>query len=125
MEFIYTREHWTRESVAADTERNYIFGDNLLGVGNGGQACIRGLPNAFGVPTKVSPDMGTDAFFYDALYDANKARIDAAIAAIPTDKPVVYNVEIGRGLAELHIRAPRTYDYLASVLNFPLMEFPT
>ena len=35
----------------------YIFGDNLCGVGKGGQAIIRDCVNVFGIPTKRTPSM--------------------------------------------------------------------
>jgi hypothetical protein len=41
----------------------FVFGDNLLGFGKGGQAIIRGEPNAFGVPTKRKPAMSPGSFF--------------------------------------------------------------
>ena len=119
---IWTTQHWSRESVANDTEHYYVFGDNTEKYGNAGQACIRGLPNAFGVPTKVSPDMGPSAFFTDddetgLATHLQKKLILRAIKRIPTDKPIVVSVDIGRGLAELHIRAPQTWAFLISELN--------
>lgn len=53
-------------------------------------------------------------------YESNCADIDKAIALIPTDKPVVVNINIGRGLAQLHTRAPKTYEYLCERLGIDL-----
>ena len=44
----------------------FVFGDNMLGFGMGGQAIIRSEPNAFGVPTKRKPAMSPGSFFSDA-----------------------------------------------------------
>jgi len=102
-------EFWSRQTVEADQERYYIFGDNEGGVGMGGQACIRGLDNAFGIPTKKS----VSEFWSDDNLKANKKAIEEAIAKIPTDKPWVISQDgLGTGLSELPARAPRTYQYL-------------
>jgi hypothetical protein len=42
----------------------FVFGDNVRGVGCGGQAVIRYEPNAFGVPTKRIGTMNPGAFFH-------------------------------------------------------------
>jgi hypothetical protein len=108
-DIIRQREFWTRESVQADPDRIYIFGDNEEGVGHGGQACIRGLDNAFGIPTLKAPGV----FWSDEEIDANIAAIEAAIERIPVDRPWVISHEgLGTGLAELPARAPATYRYL-------------
>ena len=103
------KEFWTRASVKADTERYYLFGDNEAGTGKGGQAVIRGLPNAFGIPTKRSPS----EYWSDETFEDNCRAIDAAWLTIPTDRPWVISHEgLGTGLSELPTRAPRTYQYL-------------
>lgn len=100
---------WTRESVSLDTEHYYIFGDNEEGWGKGGQACIRGLPNAFGIPTLKAPGV----FWSDETYDSNVACIEAAIQRIPTNKPWIVSADgLGTGLAQLDVRAPKTFSYL-------------
>lgn len=108
---------WTREEVAKDKDRIYIFGDNLIGKGTGGQACIRDLPNAFGIPTKKLPSMRENSFFSDEEFEKNKEAIDAAIARLPKGKDWIYNPEIGSGLAEMPKRCPKTYRYLLERLR--------
>ena len=50
--------------LRANPDVLYLFGDNVLRVGFGGQAKeIRGEPNAVGVRTKHRPNMHPDAFF--------------------------------------------------------------
>jgi hypothetical protein len=110
-------EPWTREEVERDSGRIYIFGDNLIEKGRGGQACIRGLPNAFGIPTKKLPAMHDRAFFTDHELEANKKAIDEAIAKLPRAKDWIYNPEIGAGLAEMPIRCPKTYAFLRDRLR--------
>ena len=107
---------WTREEVASDQDHIYIFGDNLIEKGRGGQACIRGLSNAFGVPTKKLPAMSREAFFTDDEFEENKRAIDRAIAKLPKGKELIYNPEIGAGLAQMPTRCPKTYKYLLEQL---------
>lgn len=95
----------------------FIFGDNDIGKGLGGQAVIRDQPNAFGIPTKKLPFMSEGSFYTDNEYKHNKAMIDAAIENIkehlPAYKGIIYpEAGLGTGLAELDTRAPKTFEYL-------------
>lgn len=111
MKIIRQKEWWTRESVAADPGRIYIFGDNEEGWGTGGQACIRGLENAYGIPTLKAPG----EFWSDDDFEQNMKAIEAAIAMIPTDRDWVISADgLGTGLAQLDARAPKTFEYLQS-----------
>ena len=90
----------------------YLFGDNTLRRGFGGQAKeMRGEPNAIGIATKATPTSGTNAFFSDAEFDKWADVIDAdfmpayihllkgGIVVVPEDG-------LGTGLSELPQRAP-------------------
>lgn len=120
MKIILTRNEWTRKQVENTPLLNYLFGDNLQKVGQAGQACIRGLPNAYGIPTKVLPSMKIGAFFTDDTYQDNCTLIQYAYSLIPNDKPLVVNINIGKGLAELDRRAPKTYKFLCELLGIEL-----
>jgi hypothetical protein len=94
-------------------DKVFIFGDNLAGYGKGGQAQIRGQPNAYGIPTKKKPTMQSDAYMTDIEYSSNIKAIDAAIAKIPKNKDIVFPKDnIGTGRALMKQNAPRTYKYL-------------
>lgn len=113
-----TTRRWCRFTVKDDTKHNYIFGDNLLKTGTAGQACIRGLANAFGVPTKKRPSMTVGSFFSDKEFEDNAIVIMDAILAIPRDKPIVWSKEIGCGLAQMKQRAPQTHRFLLNQLEW-------
>ena len=97
----------------------FVFGDNLLGFGKGGQAIIRGAPNAFGVPTKRKPSMTPGSFFAEGnesdldnvlkslgeLWEILEAR---GTVIIPVNK--MGDVSLGLERAELRERAPSIYD---------------
>lgn len=97
----------------------FVFGDNLLGFGMGGQAIIRGKRNAFGVPTKRKPSMAAGSFFEEG----NSADLDKVLQKLKilwlklaNNTTVVIPVndkgEVSLGLerAELPIRAPSIYE---------------
>lgn len=110
---ISTVKRYVRERVARDRYRVYLFGDNLVEGGSAGQACIRGLPNAIGIPTKKYPRMDEGAFFSDQHFNQNVGAIERAFRQIPPDVPVVLPAHgLGTGLAQLKRRAPKTWDYL-------------
>lgn len=111
-----------------DARRNpgvlYVFGDNTIRKGMGGQAgALRNEPNAVGVATKYQPSMHPDAFFGDKPEEiiAQQRIIDedmkplfekvkaGGIVVWPTDG-------IGTGLSELPVRAPETFAYLEQKL---------
>jgi hypothetical protein len=111
----------------------FVFGDNTAQFGKrevrtgrrGGQAVIRGLPNAMGVPTKKHPTMAGGAFFDDAELDANVAAIASSLRAIEhratTDLSitrVVFPADgLGTGRAQLATRAPETAKQLDALVT--------
>jgi hypothetical protein len=115
-------ERYTNADVRANPDKVYVFGDNVMRRGTGGQAQIRNNPNAMGIATKLAPSMEEAAFMSDGDLARNKAIIDADIAAIKaTNKTVVFPKDgLGTGLAKLKEKAPQTYEYLKNKL---LQEF--
>lgn len=114
----------TREYIRANPDWIFLFGDNLVQRGFGGQAAaMRGEPNAVGIPTKKRPSYSPDAFFIDTEFDQNKAAIDLAfnrLAEAVTNAIqaiVIPSDGLGTGRAELDKRAPRTFAYLQSRLK--------
>lgn len=108
----------TREYIKTHKDIIFVFGDNLQQKGFGGQAAsARGELNAYGVPTKKYPNMDSASFFTDDEFDDNKKAIDSAIKEIPDDgRTIVVFPNIGKGLAMLNQKAPRTYEYLIKQL---------
>jgi len=114
---------WQERIVRSDLQANpdviYLFGDNLLQKGLGGQAKeMRGEPNAIGIPTKKAPNNNASAFMTDDEYDSNVQAIDQAFAQIPVGKKIVIpSAGLGTGLARLEEKAPRTFAYLQQKLS--------
>ena len=112
---IYRADLWANPDVL------YVFGDNVLRRGLGGQAKeMRGEPNAVGVATKWSPGNHPLDYFDDYLYDkcTHIIRTDwekavnhdwnGGVVVVPLDG-------IGTGLSELPTRAPKIYDYICKL----------
>ena len=99
----------------------YIFGDNLCGIGKGGQAIIRDCSNAFGIPTKRAPSMNSNAFFSDRFdeYEAIKAKIEKLITLdrYKTDITFVFpTAGLGTGLAKMNQTSPKLFEYMNKTL---------
>lgn len=126
MSFEY-RKIIVRQMLKAEPDTLFVFGDNLIGKGYGGQAKeMRGEPNAVGIPTKLLPDMSIASFFRNDDYDRAKPWIDAAFMRLfahaadggsivwPTD-------DVGTGLAKLPTKAPKIWRLIA-VYKFALIR---
>jgi hypothetical protein len=109
--------NWTVTDVRKRPTWLFIFGDNDEERGHGGQAIIRDLENAAGVPTKRSPHWHNSAYYTDEDYDAQCERIRKAFDIIVEraagyERVVFPSGGLGTGLADLEKRAPRTMEFL-------------
>ena len=112
-----------RTEVKENPNTLYLFGDNDIRKGYGGQAKeMRDEPNTIGISTKKLPARTEEAYKTDKDLAANKRiiteDINKAIAEWNTGK---YNrlviPQMGVGLAELPTRAPKTYEFLQQELT--------
>lgn len=119
---IITQKFIFRSDLQSNPSVKYLFGDNLVRMGYGGQAKeMRGEPNAIGVATKRTPSNRPGEFFSDDDYDQNVGQMEedlepardhlrkGGILVIPADG-------LGTGLSELPQRAPRTNVALLDML---------
>jgi hypothetical protein len=108
-------KHITRQMLRDNPETLFVFGDNMLERGLGGQAAeMRGEPNAVGIPTKYMPGMGQADFFIDDDIRKARPKIDAAFTKLlehaAKGGEIVWPKDgIGTGLAELPKRAPKIW----------------
>lgn len=115
-------EYWdyvTREDLKSNPDKIFLFGDNLIEKGYGGQAKeMRDEPNAIGIPTKKLPSNSPGSFFTDRELESNKNYIDKAFSKIPKNKTIVIpSAGLGTGLAMLDVQAPKTYAYLLDCIQ--------
>lgn len=104
----------TRDDLRNNPATWYVFGDNLLGIGFGGQAkAMRGEPNAVGIPTKAAPYVYADDSM--ALHFLSR-WVDAFMALdvhLHSGHNVVWPTDgIGTGLADLPTKAPTLWQTL-------------
>lgn len=115
-------DKYYRQMVKDNPHCLFIFGDNTERKGFGGQAIIRGLPNTFGIVTKILPNITEESFMSDDnpehlelikkdLEDLNKLYIEKEYNLVfPT-------CGLGTGLAQLPKKAPNIYQFLITYLN--------
>ena len=117
--------NWTRQDVANQTSKVFLFGDNTNDrvnthyVPTMTQAVIRGLDNAIGIDTKKNRGTSEDSYFTDEDFDTFKSQVDEAIQkAIDSGKTIVIpEGGTGTGKAQLKERAPKLFSYLQDKLN--------
>ncbi len=116
----------TRQDLRNNPEVYYVFGDNVMRIGMGGQAKeMRGEPNAIGVVTKWNPSMDEDAFFYDHDHMNQSPHIPhiSADLRIIMEKYRLGNTIVfpsdglGTGLSMLPTKAPHCYWALYSIVQ--------
>lgn len=103
------------ELCRANPDKIYVFGDNLLKRGKGGQAVIRDEPNTFGIPTKRAPSMAEGSFFSDKPDEARAITevLGELLKLMQDGKTLVFPAAgLGTGLAQLEQRSPLIWKYL-------------
>ena len=114
----------------------YVFGDNDLRIGYGGQAReMRGEPNAFGIRTKLLPSNVPMAFMNDDDFKQNFDRISLDLASMEHiynrhgyRRIVIPSDGLGTGLSEMPERCPKLYaalnERLAQTLRINPKDLP-
>lgn len=93
----------------------FVFGDNLLRIGLGGQAKeCRYEPNAVGIATKKLPNNLPEAFFddndFDLFFNSNQEAFEMLLGY---DGTVVWPANgIGTGLAKLPEKAQKLFNFI-------------
>lgn len=113
----------TRGLVRANPMVMFVFGDNDVHQGRGGQAKeMRGELNTIGIRVKKLPTRTPEAYWTDKEYDINEGKIDedflpverhlamGGIVVIPADG-------IGTGLGRMGEKCPKTFLYLNNRLE--------
>lgn len=107
------RKRITRAMVQSEPDTLFVFGDNFVRKGFGGQAKeMRGEPNAVGICTKRYPSMRQNAFLSNDDYKEWRAKTIPAYRKLLAHKAaggrIVWPADgIGSGLARLQECAPR------------------
>jgi hypothetical protein len=120
---IVLENYYSPEMCREHIDWLFVFGDNLLRKGTGGQACIRGIRNSMGIPTKNAPSWEPRAYFSDEAFESQKKAIDESIEAIVKyywlneyECLVMPKEGLGTGFAYLKSKSPETWRYLCKQL---------
>ena len=117
MTLLYVKKY-TRAYIKAHPDWLFVFGDNLMRSGLGGQAAeARGEPNAVGIATKREPHMGTNAFLvnkdYDEWFAAEKPTLAVLMDASRNGRTIIWPLDgIGTGLARLEKQSPDIWNQI-------------
>lgn len=114
MRHVLYKKNITRLYVRQNIDWIFLFGDNMLRQGMGGQAAqMRGEPNAVGIITKRFPSMRPDSFLYEKDYEEARTWVDRDFAGIPDGVTVIIPYYgIGTGLARLKMTCPKLLEYI-------------
>jgi len=106
------KDHITRELVQTEKHKLFVFGDNVVRRGSGGQAReMRGEPNAIGIITKFYPSMTDSSFLNDSFYKRwLELSANDILQLFLFPYIVVWpRMGIGTGLAYLPEKAPKIF----------------
>jgi hypothetical protein len=114
--------NWSLDDVNKDPKKIFIFGDNNIRIGKGGQAIIRDLPNTIGIRTKKGPSTKQPAYYTDEEFSLNCKNILEDILNIKSHSMIGRTIVFssggyGTGLALLNEKAPKTFQYLSFLLR--------
>ena len=113
----------TRDKVKENPDVLYLFGDNSLRKGLGGQAKeMRGEPNTLGIVSKKYPSNNSSSFYTDEDFyswlEVFSSDIKNLAERINSGKyKAIVIPQIGVGLADLPNKAPRIWKYLKTTLD--------
>lgn len=112
------RKYITRQMLRDEPEKLFVFGDNMVHRGLGGQAKeMRGEPNAVGIPTKRFPSMTIGSFLRDSDWYEWKIEATPAIERLAGHVGTIVWPEdgIGTGLAQLEHNSPLIWSFIQRI----------
>lgn len=117
-------KRYTRDQIKSQPLKLFIFGDNCVREGFGGQAKeARGEPNSAGIRTKRAPTYKPQDFFNDAHLALSMQWIIEDLARVVEHLQeggvVVWPADgIGTGIADLHKNAPVTLAFIDAITAY-------
>lgn len=112
---------YSKEILECNPDKLFVFGDNVVRKGTGGQAVIRYQPNAFGIATKRFPSMREGSFFTDTKEDFDVVENDIisllTLANSPTGPTIVFPAQgIGTGMGNMKDSSPKLWEHMNGLL---------
>ena len=119
MNVLIQNEYFSIEKCRKNPKNLYVYGDNIIRIGKGGQAIIRDEPNAFGIATKASPSIYmSDIDYFENIRIINNDifKIREAYKNDMYDS-IIFSINgLGTGLSNMQQVCPRTFLYLCERL---------
>ncbi len=114
---LYTQRFIRRADLRSNPHVAYVFGDNLIREGFGGQAAeMRGESNAFGIATKVTPSVHLSDGVVLSMVLEWAEKFYTLDAWLGIGKTVIWPEDgIGTGLADLPNKAPKLWTILETM----------
>lgn len=117
------KEFYSEELCRLNPNTLFVFGDNLICKGKGGQAIIRSEPNTLGIATKALPYTHKRSFFDDnnpshykyLLEDIARLQYHLHIHS-EYNQIVLPYAGLGTGLSEMPQRAPKLFKLLTKLV---------
>ena len=116
---IFVSKTYSIEQCRTHFDSLFVFGDNDMRIGMGGQAIVREQVNTIGFSTKKAPGGAAVDYYTDDEYKENCERIEEEIKKIwkyaeeKDYKVIVFPyMGLGTGLSEMPIRCIKTFSYL-------------
>lgn len=98
---VYKNITVTKEFLNNEPNAYFVFGDNILHVGTGGAAAMRGHPRTIGFVTKKEPNNKKSSFYkpgeYTKVFFKQLKQLKKLISSNPTK--TFYISKLGAGLA--------------------------
>jgi len=100
----------------------YVFGDNTIREGHGGQANIRDIKNSIGIATKLLPSQSNNAYFSDR-YEEYQIIVNDIEKMIKKFKEENYEILVlphdglGTGLSKMPEKSPELFKWMNSLLS--------
>lgn len=116
--------NWDLDYVQMNKDKLFVFSDNLMKIGRKGQSVIRNSENSVGLSTKKSSSKRSSAYYDDNDFEKNKDSIifdilNIKYKALNENRILIFSSNgYGNGLAEMNIRAPKTFNFLNEMLNY-------
>jgi len=113
----------TSKEIKNSKDTVYIFGDNLTGIGLGGQAKVARpfVPygQAFGIPTKRKPTNEPNAFFSDQPdeFEAVERSFSCIKDLKRAGNKIIFFPNIGKGYAKLPNKSPKINKMIEKFVN--------
>ena len=119
---IVQKEFFSPSGCTKEPHKIFVFGDNTMRVGNGGQACIRFCINSYGIATKIAPGINDWDYFDDSISTLGAIFNDISYLVyqckLRKTKFLVFPAEgLGTGLSDMPNKCPESFKIMNECLD--------